>query len=196
MESIRRGGRPVSGFGVGADAVGSGIAALQAAIAQYGGASAADPVGAVAGLQTAGNAAVGAVGPAIDALSGSNPDVMKVTQSAWQQNGKLAAVNNSASATQADVNAAKAIAQQMLTSYQQAQRLAQPAAKAPATSGSGSGPTTTASVTPTVSAPWSLNDSGTTRALLWIAGGTVASVVVVGGVALVVRRRAARTAVR
>src|SRR5271166_4093831 len=98
MESIQRDGRPVRWFGVGAPPdAGAGIATLQAAAAQ--------PGVTVAQLQAAGNAAVGAVGPALDTLSGSNPDVMKLTQQAWQLNGKLA--------TQADVDTAKALVGQM-----------------------------------------------------------------------------------
>jgi hypothetical protein len=113
MERIQRGGRPVQGFGVGATTdVGAGIAVLQSALAQ--------PGVTVAGLQTAGNAAVGSVGPAIDALSGSNPDVMKMTQLAWQQNGKLAGVKGS------DVDTAKGIVSQIITLYQQAAKLAAP----------------------------------------------------------------------
>lgn len=111
VERIQRGGRPVHGFALGAgsgDTIDSGIATLQAAVAQ--------PGVTVASLQAAGNAAVGAVGPAIDTLSGSNPDVMKLTQQVWQLNGKLAGVN--------DVDTAKALTSQMITIYQQAQKLA------------------------------------------------------------------------
>jgi hypothetical protein len=133
MESIQLGSRRVPGFGVGAPAdptreedpnhpgiskagyvVSAGIAALQAAVTQ--------PGVTVAGLQAAGNAAVGAVGPAIDALSGSTPDTMKLTQQAWQLNGKLA--------SQTDLDTAKAIVNQMIALYQQA-------AKLPAPGGSG-----------------------------------------------------------
>lgn len=168
--NLRYNGRPVAGFGVGApDVVGPGIAALEAAVAQYGGAGITNPGGAVAGLQAAGSAAVGAVGPAIDALSGGNPDVMKMTQWAWQQNGKLAAVDSSGAATQSDVDAAKAIAAQMLTYYQQASRLAAsqpkaaPAAHSPRPSPAPAPAATTAAPVAPPSPPRPPRPAGTTR---------------------------------
>jgi hypothetical protein len=109
--------------GFGAD-VASGIIALQQAVAQYGGPGIDNPSGAVQGLQAAGNIAVSTVGPAIDTLSGGAPDVMKVTQFAWQANAKLAGVRSGPDATQDDVKAAKAIVLDMISQYQQAQRLA------------------------------------------------------------------------
>lgn len=187
--NLQFGGRTVPGFGLGApDVVGPGIAALQAAVAQYGGPGITNPSGAVAGLQAAGNAAVGVVGPAIDAMSGGSPDIMKMTQWAWQQNGKLATVNSSGAATQADVDAAKAIVGQMITFYQQASRLA---ASLP-TSASGSTPIPVSggnrsSQVPTTTPP---TDSTVPVPSPWptllAIGGAV--VVVVGGVAVAVAR--------
>jgi len=117
--NLQYGGRPVAGFGVGApDVVGSGLAALQATVAQYSH-RITNPSKAVADLQAAGLAAVSTVGPAIDALAGGNPEVMKLTQLAWRQNGQLAAVNSSG-ATGADVDAAKEIVNQMIAAYQSA----------------------------------------------------------------------------
>jgi hypothetical protein len=184
--NLQFGGRPVPWFGLGApDAIGPGIAALQAAVAQYGGPGITNPSGAVAGLQAAGNAAVGAVGPAIDAMSGGSPDIMKMTQWAWQQNGKLAAVNSSGSATQADVDAAKAIIGQMITFYQQASKLAASlptSASSIPVSGGGRPSQVPATAPPVdstvpVPSPW--------PTLLAIGG---AVVVVVGGVAVAVAR--------
>jgi hypothetical protein len=124
--NLQYGGRPVSWFGVSApaDVVSAGIATLRAAVARYGGAGINNFGGAVAGLQAAGNAAVSAVGPAIDALSGGDPQVMRATQLAWQQNARLASVNSSNAAVRADVDAAKAVVDQMVTLYEQAARLA------------------------------------------------------------------------
>lgn len=117
--NLQYGGRSVAGFGVGApDVVGSGLAALQATVAQYSH-RITNPSKAVADLQAAGLAAVSTVGPAIDALAGGNPEVMKLTQLAWRQNGQLAAVNSSG-ATGADVDAAKEIVNQMIAAYQSA----------------------------------------------------------------------------
>jgi hypothetical protein len=141
MENLRFRGLPVAWLGVGApDVVGPGIAALQAAVTQYGGAGITNPDGALQGLKDAGNAAVGTVGPAIDALSGGSPDVMKITHFAWMENAKLASlpmakekhvvdlpdtgVNDSVAATQDDVDAASKNVQNMIGFYQQAQRLA------------------------------------------------------------------------
>jgi len=121
--NLQYGGQPVAGFGVGApDVVGSGLAALQATVAQYSH-RITNPSKAVADLQAAGLAAVSTVGPAIEALAGGNPDVMKLTQLAWRQNGQLAAVNSSG-ATGADVDVAKEIVNQMIAAYHQSARLA------------------------------------------------------------------------
>jgi hypothetical protein len=116
-------------------AIDTGISALNNAVAQAtGGGPITNPADTVGNLQAAGNVAVTSVGPAIDALSGSNPGVMNLTHMAWVENGKLSGVNNGASATAADVASAAASVTQIATLYGQAQRLAQPppAAKAPA----------------------------------------------------------------
>src|SRR5580692_3519993 len=134
MESLRRGGRHVAWFGVGApDAIGPGIATLQAAVSQNTGGTITNQGGAVAALLAAGTAAVGSVGPAIDALSGSDPTVMGATHLAWVDNDKLSRVNSGSSATQDDVTAAKNLVLDMINQYQVAQRLA--AARAPKTAG-------------------------------------------------------------
>jgi hypothetical protein len=176
MQDLRFGGRPVSWFGVGApDAVAPGIASLQAAVAQS--SSSANPAGAVAALQAAGNAAVSAVGPAIDALSGGNPDVMKVTQQAWQQNGALASLNGG---TQSDLDAATKIAQQMIAYYQQAAKLA--ASKAPPTkSGSAANSKSPASSSGLPATTPDASSSGLDP-MTWVAIGCGAAALVVGGI--------------
>jgi hypothetical protein len=120
-------------------AIDTGISVLNNAVRDNSGSTITNPGGAVANLQAAGNVAVTSVGPAIDQLSGSDPKTMAVTHMAWVENGKLAAVNNGASATAADVASAAASVTQIATLYGQAQRLAQSlgynppsAAKAPA----------------------------------------------------------------
>jgi len=121
--NLRFNGRPVAWFGVGEpDVIGSGIAALETSVVQYG--RSPNFGGAVTGFQKAGAVAVNTVGPAIDSLSGGNPAVMKATQSAWQQNARLASVNNSDSAGRADVDTAKGIVDQMIFVYKQAVNLA------------------------------------------------------------------------
>ncbi|HEY6357727.1 MAG TPA: hypothetical protein VIX35_05760, partial [Vicinamibacterales bacterium] len=135
-ESLCFGGRPVRWFGLGDDTINSGIAALQAAITQFGGPGITNPGGAVEGLHEAGNAAVGSLGPAIDALSGGSDDVKKITGWAWTQNSKLSLVPRDSTATQADVDSAKGMVNQMIAWYQQAARLATskpPTAPPPAT---------------------------------------------------------------
>jgi hypothetical protein len=119
-------------------AIDTGISVLNNAVRDNSGSTITNPGGAVANLQAAGNVAVTSVGPAIDQLSGSDPKTMAVTHMAWVENGKLAAVNNAASATAADVASAAASVTQIATLYGQAQRLAQslgykppPATKAP-----------------------------------------------------------------
>lgn len=131
--TLQYGGRPVAWLGLGtpADDVAAGITALQNAIT----ASAATPGAAVAALQTAGNTAVTSLGPAIDKLSGGDPNVMNLTQQAWQQNGALAVIDSSSAATQSVADSAKAIASQMVQYYQQAAKAAaKSAAAAPAQS--------------------------------------------------------------
>jgi hypothetical protein len=187
--NLRYGGRPVSWFGVGApDAIGPGIAALQATVAQYSH-RITNPGRAVADLQAAGNAAVSAVGPAIDALSGGNPDVMKLTQLAWRQNARLAAASSSG-ATGSDVDAVKEIVNQMIASYQEAARLA--ASSAPRTA---AGPATASrpggSMTPPrapPAAPTPPPDDGSDTAT-WIAVGVGVFVLVVGGVVVATSRQ-------
>lgn len=182
MDGLRFAGRPVAWLGLGApDAVGSGIAALQTALAQLGGAGM-SPSGSISGLQAAGLAAVQSLGPVIDALSGGNSDVMKLTQAAWQQNGKLAAIVSSDAAPQSAVDSAKAIATQMLQYYQQAAKLA--ASKAPP------GSVPDALPPPTGLLAW----LGTLSPTVKTAASVGAAVVLVGGAAAAVaasRRRAA-----
>jgi hypothetical protein len=122
-------------------AIDTGISALNNAVAQAtGGGPITNPAGAVANLQAAGNVAVTSVGPAIDALSGSNPGVMNLTHMAWVENAKLAGYNNGSApqylpgglpnpdakqnATQADVDNAVASVRQIATLYGQANTLA------------------------------------------------------------------------
>jgi hypothetical protein len=120
------------------DPLADDIASLQSTINQYGGAGITNYGGAVGAMQAAGNHAVGAIGPAIDSLSGGDSQVMTMTQWAWSKNGEVAGANSSDSATQDDVNTAKAALQQMATWYGTAYRLAQskhvaaPATAAPA----------------------------------------------------------------
>jgi len=195
-------GRPVRWFGVGdPDDIGPGITNLQATIKQYSG-RITNPSKAVADLQAAGNMAVSTVGPAIDALSGGNPDVMKRTQAAWTENKRLATVNSSG-ATGSDVDAAKTSAQEMIDNYQQAQNLATSLASktgtAPATPSRSSAPAPrlpTAPSTPPASPD--VPDGG--GFLDWLAANKTAvaiggAVVVAGGIAVVAatvpRRRAA-----
>lgn len=99
------------------DPISDSLASMQAVLNQFTG-SITNPTGVVQAYQAAGNTAVGQIGPAIDALSGSNPNVMKMTQWAWSKNGQLAGYTD-------DVVSARAALQQMLTWYQQAYRLAQ-----------------------------------------------------------------------
>jgi len=188
MESLQRGGFRVTGFGVGApDAIGPGIAALQAAVTQYTSGTITNPGGAVAALLTAGTAAVGSVGPAIDALSGNDSTVMGATHLAWVDNDKLSRVSSDSTATQDDVTTAKNLVLDMINQYQVAQRLA--ASKAPKTAGparssrGASAPSATTPAPPDTipePSPWFL------PAL--IAGGAF---LVAGGIALVAARRAA-----
>jgi hypothetical protein len=187
MESLRRGGRPVAWFGVGApDVIGPGIAALQAAVTQYASGTITNPGGAVAALLAAGTTAVGSVGPAIDALSGNDPTVMGATHLAWVDNDKLSRVNSGSTATQDDVVTAKNLVLDMINQYQVAQRLA--AAKAPKTAG----PAQASRGASTSTTP-ALPDDTVPVASPWLVPALVAggAVLVVGGIALAAARRAA-----
>jgi hypothetical protein len=97
------------------DVISDSLSGLQHALT--GAQATSDPQASLAALQAAGNAAVSVAGPAIDALSGSSSKVMTMTQWAWQKNAALAA--------ETDLQAAIADAQQMLTWYTQASKLAQ-----------------------------------------------------------------------
>jgi len=185
-------GRPVAWFGVGApDVIGPGIAALQAAFAQYRSPRITNPNKAVADLQAAGNAAVSVVGPAIDALSGGSPDVMKRTQLVWQKNGELA---NITGATGSDVEMAKGIVHDMIDAYQQAASLAASLASKTVPRGSAPPPRLPGGSPPASDAPqqggfldWFAENTTT---VLLVSG----AVVVVGGVALAAAARTRATA--
>jgi hypothetical protein len=69
-------------------------------------------------LQLAGNISVQVTGPAIDQLSGSNPDVMSLTHQAWVKNGDLAGAT--------DLGSARNSFMQMTSLYTQAYQKAQP----------------------------------------------------------------------
>jgi hypothetical protein len=203
---LRLNGRPVTWLGVGApDAVGSGIATLQNAVAQYGGAGRANPGDAVAGLKAAGQAAVKTLGPAIDALSGNSPNVMNSTQLAWQQNSALASLNSGPTGTQSDVDAAKAIVNQMISYYQQAATLAtavtpgvapKPLATAvtPGVAPKQLGPSSSpkGSATPGMSPPDTSPPSSGIDTTTWIAIGCGVAAIVVGGI--IVARSGTRAA--
>lgn len=207
-------------FGVGAseDAVGAGIAAFQSKAMQLGGGggfSPPPPAIAVAGLKAAGTAAVNTVGPAIDALSGNNPDVMKMTQQVWRLNrDQLTAVDGREGIGQAEVNAAKGIVDQMIFAYEQASNLASSLAakasadpgqgtatsrvnisqvpslkRAPAPRSSGSSPSTPPATAP--AAPPADDTVPVTSPWTWVAVGAGVLVLVVGGVAVAARRQAA-----
>lgn len=87
---------------------------------------------AIQNLQSAGNNAVGSIGPAIDQLSNSNPQVMTITQWAWSKNATLASVKSDDSATKDDLSSAVSALQQMHDWYDQAYRLALSVANAKA----------------------------------------------------------------
>ena len=207
-------------FGVGAseDAVGAGIAAFQSKAMQLGGGggfSPPPPAIAVAGLKAAGTAAVNTVGPAIDALSGNNPDVMKMTQQVWRLNrDQLTAVDGREGIGQAEVNATKGIVDQMIFAYKQASNLASSLAakasadpgqgtatsrvnisqvpslkRAPAPRSSGSSPSTPPATAP--AAPPADDTVPVTSPWTWVAVGAGVLVLVVGGVAVAARRQAA-----
>ena len=211
--SLQYGGRPVQWFGVGApdDVVNAGIAAFQGKAMQLvggGGFSPPPPNIAVAGLKAAGTAAVNAVGPAIDALSGNNPDVMRMTQQVWQLNrDRLAAVDGREGIGQADVNMAKGVVDQMIFTYKQAANLASSLAPKTAADGTAtsrinvtSGPAPSSwraparpggSMTPPLAPPAAPtpppDDGGDTAT--WIAVGVGVFVLVVGGVVVATSRQ-------
>jgi hypothetical protein len=114
------------------DLISDGIAGLQGAATQYGGSNINNPGGAIAALQSAGAAAVKVVGPAIDALSGGDPQVAQVTQGVWQKNGFLAGINAGDSATQSDLTSAVSIVQWMASQYAVGSRLAKSLKASPA----------------------------------------------------------------
>ncbi len=122
-----------------------GIASLRIAIRTSTDPSIQNFGGAVQALQAAGNAAVGGLGPAIDALSGGDPTVMKTTQLAWSKNGALAALPVDNTADAGVLAMARQGAQFMLDRYSQAFNLAKSlhyvphAAPAPSPSGGGGG---------------------------------------------------------
>jgi hypothetical protein len=101
----------------------SDIAALQATLAQFS-TGITNFGGAIQAMQTAGNAAVGSIGPAIDALAAGNSQVMTITQRVWTRNGALAGVTSGDSATQDDLSSAKSILGDMVSQYGVAYRLA------------------------------------------------------------------------
>ena len=72
---------------------------------------------AVQRYQLAGASGASTVGPAIDAASRGDISTTALTGQAWSMNGLLAALNASASATEADANQASSFAQQMLAWY-------------------------------------------------------------------------------
>jgi hypothetical protein len=95
----------------------SDLASIQSTIGQYSGTTGAGYGTAVAAMQAAGNHAASSTGPAIDALSGSNPAVMAITQMAWQGNASLAALPADDSASQDTVDAAASMLGGMLSQY-------------------------------------------------------------------------------
>ena len=101
----------------------SDISALQATLNQFA-SGVTNFSGAIQAMQTAGNAAVGSIGPAIDALAAGDSKVMTITQRVWTRNGALAGVTSGDSATQDDLNSAKAILGDMTSQYGVAYRLA------------------------------------------------------------------------
>ena len=129
------------------DVISDGLAGLQSALSQYGGAGITNPGGAIAGLQAAGTAAVKVVGPAIDILGGGDGKVKAITQGVWQTNARLAGLGGGGSAAgsqltdvaddgsggglamrssnaQSDLAAAVSAVQSMLSQYSVAYRLA------------------------------------------------------------------------
>lgn len=174
-------GRRVMGFGVGApDSIGSGIAALQAALAQVAGAD--NPREAVSSLRNAGNAAVGSVGPAIDALSGSDPAVMQATHAAWVGNGRLATVGDS------NVSAAQSLVSDVIRQYTEAAKLAASKRPSPGPAPARLAPAASPSAPAADSTPGILDWFADHQTEVWLGAGAV--VVVIGGaLALAARRR-------
>jgi hypothetical protein len=186
--SLQFNGRPVRWLGLGAPAdIGAGISALSAAASQDAPGNFRGAV--VSAMKAAGTAAVTQVGPAIDALSGSDPAVMQLTHRAWELNDRLTRVDSSDVAGPTDVDSARGIVNQMVDAYQQAAKLAasrgaqapRPGATAPRP-GSAPLPVTTA---PT--------DNGSKdNTVTWVAVGVGAFVLVLGGAALAAAATRAR----
>jgi hypothetical protein len=75
--------------------------------------------------KAAGQQGASVVGPAIDQLSGGNPQTTTLTHRAWVNNGLLANINSSDSATKEDADAAKRLCDSMIQDLQWALNLAQ-----------------------------------------------------------------------
>ena len=74
--------------------------------------------------QRAGQQGASVVGPAIDQLSGGNPQTTTLTHRAWGNNGLLANINSGDSATKADADAAKRLVDSMIQDLQTALNIA------------------------------------------------------------------------
>lgn len=74
--------------------------------------------------KTAGQHGASVVGPAIDELSGGNSQTTTITHRAWSNNGLLAALNSSPSATKEDADAAKRFVDTMIQDLQTALNIA------------------------------------------------------------------------
>lgn len=74
--------------------------------------------------QRAGQQGASVVGPAIDQLSGGNPQTTTLTHRAWGNNGLLANINSEDSATKADADAAKRLCDSMIQDLQTALNIA------------------------------------------------------------------------
>ena len=135
----------------------------------------------------AGTAVVSTVGPAIDALSGNDPKVMRATQLVWLQNSKLAGVDSRAGIGRADVDTAKGIVNEMIFAYKAASNLA--ASLAPKAAGpvpaSRPGGSTTPPAAPAAAPAPPADDGGNTAT--WIAVAAGVFVLVVGGVIVATR---------
>ena len=74
--------------------------------------------------QRAGQQGASVVGPAIDQLSGGNPQTTTLTHRAWGNNGLLANINSGDSATKEDADAAKRFVDSMIQDLQTALNIA------------------------------------------------------------------------